>query len=79
MPLVSLPGVCWEFAPWLVCLESGTVFRLLPWVLLPGVLAPEDEEDDEDMAPEDELGDGADCASRADAMSMLAIDVATPR
>jgi hypothetical protein len=62
-------------------LESGTVFRLLPLVLLPGVFAaPEDEEEeDEDMPPEDELVGGAACAIRAEAISILATDVATPR
>jgi hypothetical protein len=80
LPFLSLPGVDWEFAPWLDDLESGTVFRLLPLVLLPGVFAvPEEEEEEEDMPPEDELGGGAVCASRAEAISMLATDVATPR
>jgi hypothetical protein len=78
LPLVSLPGVFWESAPWLEFLESGTVFRLLPLVLLPGVFAVPEEED-EDIPPEEELGGGADCASRADAISMLTTEVATPR
>jgi hypothetical protein len=80
LPFLSLPGVCWESEPWLEFLVSGTVFRLLPLVLLPGVFAaPEDEEEDEDMAPEDEPGGGGVCASTAEAISMLATDVATPK
>ena len=83
LPFLSLPGVFWESAPWLDPLESGTVFRLLPLVLLPGVfVAPEEEfvapDEEEDIPPEDELGGGV-CARRADAISMLATDVATPR
>jgi hypothetical protein len=74
-PFVSVPGVDWESAPWLECLESGTVFKLLPLVLLPGVFAP--EEDEEDIPPEDELA-GV-CARMAEAITMLAIDVATPK
>jgi hypothetical protein len=78
-PFLSLPGVDWEFEPWLEFFESGTVFRLLPLVPPPGVFAaPEEEEDDEDIPPE-ELGGGADCASKADAIIMLATDVAIPR
>jgi hypothetical protein len=79
-PFLSLPGVFWESAPWLELLESGTVFRLLPLLLLPGVFAApeEDEEEEEDMPPDDELG-GAVCANRAEAMTMLAMDVAIPR
>jgi hypothetical protein len=76
---LSLPGVDWESDPWLEFLVSGTVFRLLPLVLLPGVFAPEEEEEDDDIPPDDELGGGADCANRADAISILATDVATPR
>jgi hypothetical protein len=79
LPFLSLPGVCPEFAPWLEFFESGTVLRLLPLVLLPGVFAAPEEEDAEDILPEDELGGGAVCASRAEAISMLATDVATPR
>jgi hypothetical protein len=78
LPFLSLPGVDWEFEPWLEFFESGTVFRLLPLVLLPGVFAPEEDEED-DMPPEDEFAGGADCASNAEAMSMLATDVASPR
>jgi hypothetical protein len=80
--LVLLPGVFWESAPWLDDLESGTVFKLLPLVLLPGVFAPEEElvapDEDEDMPPEDEPGGGV-CARRAEAINILATDVATPR
>jgi hypothetical protein len=78
LPFLSLPGVDWEFEPWLELFESGTVFRLLPLVLLPGVFAPEEDEDDEDILP-DELGGGDDCASNAEAINMLATDVAIPR
>jgi hypothetical protein len=78
-PFLLLPGVCPEFAPWLEFFESGTVFRLLPLVLLPGVFAmPEEEEEDEDIPPEDELV-GAVCASRTEAIAMLATEVAIPR
>jgi hypothetical protein len=79
LPFLSLPGVDWEFAPWLEFFESGTVFRLLPLVLLPGVFAAPEEEDDDDMPPEDELGGGAPWASRAEAISILPTDVTTPR
>jgi hypothetical protein len=80
LPFLSLPGVFCEFAPWLEVLESGTVLRLLPLALLPGVVAVPEEED-EDIPPDEppeELGGGADCASKAEAISMLATDVAIP-
>jgi hypothetical protein len=77
-PFWSLPGVDWEFAPWLDDFESGTVFRLLPLVLLPGVFAAPEEEEDEDMPPEDELV-GAVCANKTEAIAMLATEVAIPR
>jgi hypothetical protein len=46
--------------------------------LLPGVLAPEEDEDDEDIPPEDEFAGGGDCANSAEAINMLATDVAIP-
>jgi hypothetical protein len=54
LPLVLLPGV-FDIEPLLDELELGVVFKSLPLVLLPGVfdLPPDDEE--EDIAPEDEL------------------------
>jgi hypothetical protein len=54
LPLALLPGVL-DIEPLFDDFESGVVFRSLPFALLPGVLilAPEDE--DEDIAPEDEL------------------------
>jgi hypothetical protein len=54
LPLVLLPGVL-DIEPLFDDFESGAVFRSLPLVLLPGVciLPPDDEEDA--IAPEDEL------------------------
>ena len=76
---MSLPGVgVVEPLDAVGALGSGTVFRLFPLVLLPGVFVVSDEEED-DVPPEDELGGGGVCASSAEAIAMLAIDVATPR
>jgi hypothetical protein len=78
--LLSLPGVgVVEPLDAVGALGSGIVFRLFPLVLLPGVFVVPDEDEEDDIPPEDELGGGGVCARSAEAIAMLAIDVATPR
>lgn len=73
LPFLSLPGVVMDDPLLAVgAFASGTVFRLFPLALLPGVLCIPEEEDD--MLPDDEAG-GGDCAKATDAIRSPATDV----